>query len=461
MFKRFCKPRILLLEQCRNFWGGRKEPKAPQIQLLELPNGVRVALEESCSPVVCASLYALAGSRFEDECNNGVSYFIEHMAYKGFSDADEDSIIGFLNSIGAKMTAHTTREYQSFAGVALAEYAPEIICLLSRIVKDLQFPSKESSVEKVKIRKELIENDSNQRQLVFDYLHQTAFQGTSLAYPVTPSSRNLKSFDSKTAATFMKRNFTPKRVVLAVSGGICYDQIRQIAEKSFDFSDCSDVCVLPNACKRYTGSQIIYRDDTMPLLHAAIAVEAPGYTSDDYLPMLVASCLTDSWDKTQSADIRHGSPLARAAATTQICERFESFYTAYSDVGLWGVYFVCKMQDADDMVFNIQDCWMNLCTTTTKKELERAVNTAKLKLAKNVNGVVNSCHDIGRQIILTSRRTPLEMYHHELDSLSAGKLKKVGYKYIYDKCPVVAAVGPSEVLPDYLRIRSGMYWLRF
>lgn len=33
-------------------------------------------------------------------------------------------------------------------------------------------------------------------------------------------------------------------------------------------------------------------------------------------------------------------------------------------------------------------------------------------------------------------------------------------KYIYDKCPAVAAVGPVEQLPDYNNIRSGQYWIR-
>ena len=28
------------------------------------------------------------------------------------------------------------------------------------------------------------------------------------------------------------------------------------------------------------------------------------------------------------------------------------------------------------------------------------------------------------------------------------------------RCPAVAAVGPTENLPDYNAIRSGMYWLR-
>jgi hypothetical protein len=33
-------------------------------------------------------------------------------------------------------------------------------------------------------------------------------------------------------------------------------------------------------------------------------------------------------------------------------------------------------------------------------------------------------------------------------------------KYIYDHCPVIAAVGPIENLTDYNNIRGAMYWLR-
>ncbi|CAI9534912.1 unnamed protein product [Staurois parvus] len=41
------------------------------------------------------------------------------------------------------------------------------------------------------------------------------------------------------------------------------------------------------------------------------------------------------------------------------------------------------------------------------------------------------------------------------------ELRDVFSKYIYDKCPAVAAVGPVEQFPDYNCICSAMYWLRF
>lgn len=47
-----------------------------------------------------------------------------------------------------------------------------------------------------------------------------------------------------------------------------------------------------------------------------------------------------------------------------------------------------------------------------------------------------------------------------LQAVTANNIREVCTKYIYDRCPAVAAVGPVEALTDYERIRSAMYWLR-
>jgi hypothetical protein len=51
-------------------------------------------------------------------------------------------------------------------------------------------------------------------------------------------------------------------------------------------------------------------------------------------------------------------------------------------------------------------------------------------------------------------------YFKTFQAVDANLVKSVCYEYIYDKCPVIAAVGPIENLTDYNRVRSQMYWLR-
>jgi len=40
-------------------------------------------------------------------------------------------------------------------------------------------------------------------------------------------------------------------------------------------------------------------------------------------------------------------------------------------------------------------------------------------------------------------------------------VKRVMGKYIWDSCPAVAAIGPTEAMPDYAHIRAKMYKTRY
>ncbi|CAH0716349.1 unnamed protein product, partial [Brenthis ino] len=359
-----------------------------------------------------------------------------------------------------KIRSNTTREYQMFSAVSPIENASRNVEILSKMISDLDFDDADLQLQKKNICFEAVDYDNNPKKVVFDYLHQTAFQGTPLAQSVMGPTKNILEFDKNIISNFKSENYQPHRLFLAVSGGVSHATMMDEVRRNFHClrnTECKECYI---GAQRFTGSQIISRDDCMPYAHVGIAIEAPGYNSPEYLTLLVASSLTDSWDRTQGGTICNGSPLARAASTSLLCEKFESFYIAYHDVGLWGIYFVGDRLCLDDMVSNIQDQWMQMCTTIVQSDAQRAVNLAKLKLAKKINGVANSCRDIGLQLLYKSELKNLSELYCELSNVTDKMIKDVAFNYIYNKCPVVAAIGPTEGLPDYNRIRSGMYWLR-
>ena len=55
---------------------------APPTRLSVLNNGLRVASEDSDAPTATIGVWIDAGSRNENEKNNGVAHFLEHMAFK-------------------------------------------------------------------------------------------------------------------------------------------------------------------------------------------------------------------------------------------------------------------------------------------------------------------------------------------------------------------------------------------
>ncbi|CAH4038999.1 unnamed protein product [Pieris brassicae] len=437
----------------------RKICKGPQnVTTLELSNGLRVATERIESPLACVNLFARVGSRNENYDTNGISHFIEHMAFKGFTSMSSEDVACQLNHLEAKVTSVTTREYQVFSAVCPTKSAGDIVALLTKIVTDLQLSDEEMDCERNIILDEMRNLDMNPRNVMFDYLQETAFQGTPLANRVVGPSRNVKKFNRDCALYFIKNHYKPTRLLFAAAGDISLDTIVDAASRHIGSSDCVTKAEF-SPC-RFTSSHVRYRDDSMPFAHISLALEAPGYKSLDYLPLLVAKNYMGSWHKSQGGSHRHASDAVRAVATGNLCELLESFYIAHSDVGLWGVYFVVPNMNIENAIYNIQNMWMHLCSTITKNEVERAVNITKLELARRIDGVVNSAFDIGIQMMFKNERTPLTNMYQDLSRIDPKAIKTVAEASIYDKPLVTAAVGPTEELPDYNRLQAGQYWLR-
>lgn len=123
---------------------------------------------------------------------------------------------------------------------------------------------------------------------------------------------------------------------------------------------------------------------------------------------------------------------------------------------------------------------MRLCASVTEAEVERAKNVLKTNMLLQLDTSTQVCEDIGRQLLCYNRRIP----PHELEArinvnilfytnqystvfkhlfifqdVSAKNIHDISMKYLFDRCPAVAAVGPVEQLVDYNRLRAAMRWV--
>ncbi|XP_053618906.1 cytochrome b-c1 complex subunit 1, mitochondrial-like [Plodia interpunctella] len=384
----------------------------------------------------------------------------EHLIYKGFRSMKKNELQDLCLASGIKLGASTGRELQIFNARCLYESRSTVIDIFSKMITEPAFFENEIELERKQIMHELIDADNDPKQVLFDYLHQTAFQGTPLAQRVIGPTKNLNAFDPPYCTSIMKDHYQPYKLAIISSGCMQHEEMLQLVNKSFGCLEGNPAMQSEEGPARFTGSEVIFRDDSLPLAHVAIAFEAPGYTTVEYWTMLVASCMLGSWDRSQAKPgYIHANLLAQAGATG-MCERYEPFYFAYRDVGLWGVYFVADKMHLEDMLYNIQRVTMALCTMAQFTDVQRGINAAKLKIARSVQGSIDSCHDVGMQIMYRCGRQSLQDSYDCLSSVNHLVLREVCDKYIYDRCPAVAGVGPTENLPEYNRIRSGTYWLR-
>lgn len=433
----------------------------PETRVTSLDNGIRIATEDSGIPTCTVGLWIDAGSRFENEKNNGVAHFLEHMAFKGTKTRSQTDLELEVENMGAHLNAYTSREQTVYYAKCFQKDLTKAVDILADIIQNSLLGEQEIERERGVILREMQEVETNLQEVVFDHLHATAYQGTALGRTILGPTQNIQSINRNDLLEYIGSHYKGPRLVLAAAGGVDHDELVSLAQKYFGGMSAGyegEIPVLPHC--RFTGSEIRVRDDSMPLAHVAIAVEGCGWQDPDNIALMVANTLIGSWDRSYGGGANHASPLAAASAEASLCHSFQSFNTCYTDTGLWGLYFVTDRMSIEDMLFNVQGEWMRLCSSVTEFEVQRAKNLLKTNMLLQLDGSTPIAEDIGRQMLCYGRRIPLPELEARIEAVNAKVVRDVCTKYIYDKCPAVAAVGPTEQLPDYNRIRSSMYWLR-
>lgn len=86
----------------------------------------------------------------------------------------------------------------------------------------------------------------------------------------------------------MDDHYKGSRVVIAAAGGVDHSQVNAFATKYFgDLSNEYKRRIPSPRGVRFTGSEFVYRDDSMPLLWGAVAVEGVDQGHPDALALKV------------------------------------------------------------------------------------------------------------------------------------------------------------------------------
>ncbi|XP_071123622.1 mitochondrial-processing peptidase subunit beta-like [Mytilus edulis] len=434
----------------------------PETRVTTLDNGVRVATEDSGIPTCTVGLWIDAGSRFENAKNNGTAHFLEHMAFKGTQKRSQTDLELEVENMGAHLNAYTSREQTVYYAKSFSKDVNKAIDILSDILQNSTLGEQEIERERGVILREMQEVETNLQEVVFDHLHAVAYQGTPLGRTILGPTENIMTINRNDLLEYIGNHYKGPRIVLAGAGGVDHDELVKTAQQYFGNLGAGYEGKIPTTetC-RFTGSEVRVRDDTMPLAHVAIAVEGCGWTNPDNIALMVANTLIGSWDRSFGAGANMASQLASQSASMNLCHSFQSFNTCYTDTGLWGMYFVCAREQVEGMMTAVQREWMRLCRRKISPvELERAKRLLKTNMLLQLDGSTPACEDIGRQMLCYGRRIPFSEIEARIDAVDTRVLKSVCTKYLYDKCPAVAAVGPVEALPIYSRLRSEMYSLQ-
>ncbi|CAN6301800.1 unnamed protein product [Urochloa humidicola] len=438
---------------------------APETRVTTLPNGLRVATESNLAArTATVGVWIDAGSRYENEKAAGVAHFVEHMLFKGTGKRSAAQLEKEIEDMGGHLNAYTSREQTTYYAKVLDKDVPRAIEVLADILQNSKLDEDRIERERDVILREMEEVEGQSEEVIFDHLHATAFQYTSLGRPILGSADNVKSITKEDLENYIATHYTASRMVITAAGNVKHDDIVEQAKKLFDKLSTDPTTTSMLVSKEpasFTGSEVRIIDDDMPLAQFAVAFNGASWVDPDSVALMVMQSMLGSWNKNAGGGKHMGSELVQRAAINDIAESVMAFNTNYKDTGLFGVYAVAKADCLDDLAFAIMQELSKLSYRVTEEDIIRARNQLKSSIQLHLDGSTAVVEDIGRQLLTYGRRIPAAELFARIDAVDASTVKRVANRFIFDQDVAIAAMGPIQGLPDYNWFRRRTYLLRY
>jgi len=199
-----------------------------------LKNGIRVVSENIPSVrSFSVGLWITTGSRDEDSAENGISHFIEHLAFKGTKNRSAHDIAKEIDSVGGILNGFTEREYTCFHAKVLDQHWPLAIELLSDIFLNSVFDPREIERERNVILQEIKMVEDTPDDYIHDLFNEVFWEGHSLGYPIVGRKERVNSFDRETIRRYFDEHYRSNNLVISMAGNIDHDEVVGRIEDTF------------------------------------------------------------------------------------------------------------------------------------------------------------------------------------------------------------------------------------
>lgn len=275
----------------------------PPAVIATLPNGVRtVTLPLAHLPTATVSVFVRSGSQHETARENGISHFVEHMAFKGTATRDCQRINLDAERLGADVNAHTDKDHTAFHMQGLPEHAGPFIHMLADIVRNGSFPAAELERERQVILQEFAEDEDDALSTSFKLFDKLCFGDHPVARPVIGNRRNIERFTRQEVLHYVARQYGGSNVVVGVAGPVDPQHIVREVEAAFGSMPAGT----PNRVDPpvYQGGQASRRVPGYSQAHVVMGFPIPALTEDHHAALLGAAVFGEGMSSPLLDEIR-------------------------------------------------------------------------------------------------------------------------------------------------------------
>ena len=411
------------------------------IRLTRLPSGLVVVTERmERVETVSIGAYVATGSRNESPQENGVSHFLEHMAFKGTTTRSAAAIAEEVEAVGGHINAYTAREQTAYYVKMLKEDTALGFDIIGDILTHSAFEPEELERERGVILQEIGQANDTPDDIIFDHFQSIAFADQALGRPVLGSEDGIRNMARSVLTGYMGRNYTNGNVVVAATGKLRHEEILDLVQRYFGDLPGARPPAFDDA--RYTGGE--FRDERdLDQVHVVLGFPSVGYADPDYYPtILLSTLLGGGMSSRLFQEIREKRGLVYS---------IYSFASPFKDGGLFGIYAGTGESEAAELMPVVLDELGKVQAQVTAPEVSRARAQLKASLLMSQESTGSRCEQLARQIQTFGRIIPTAEVLAKINAVTEVDITRAARRH-FRAAPTLATVGPSAQVPSLTRI---------
>lgn len=412
---------------------------AQDYQIYKMSSGQTVIIKQvKNNPIVTVDTWIKTGAINENDKNNGVSHFLEHLFFKGTKNHPSGEMDRLLESKGAIQNAATSKDFTHYYVTIPSKYFDLAIDLHSDMLLNPLIPRKELEKERKVVLEEIAKDENNPSNKVYENLIQMLYTTHPYKRKVLGTSEVIEKITREEILNYYKQYYYPQNMVTIIIGDVDSEYVLKKINQNFKQKEVKKASKNSNKKEKQLTEKIV-KIDNQPVQGGYMLIgyrAADAMSADSYALDLLGIILGDGRSSILYQIIKEQKQLAYSIEAENSTFREDGIFMISANFTPENCE---KLQKAVfEEISKIQRQGIS------QEELNKAKSALEIETYYARESISNIASSIGYTTVLTDNPKYYEEYLENIKKVSLADIKRVANTYLNESQCAVSIVLPEQ-----------------
>lgn len=411
---------------------------AATAQMFKLDNGQTVVIQEvKNNPIVTIDTWIKTGSIDEDDSNNGVAHFLEHLFFKGTKNHEPGEFDQILETKGAITNAATSKDFTHYYVTIPSKDFDLAMELHGDMMMHPLIPRNEMEKERKVVLEEINKDLVSPTRILQENLNSMMYTNHPYKRKVIGRSDVIETITRDQVLNFYNAHYSPSNMITIVVGDVdtnhALERIKEVFNAEYKKQTKT---IYPKESQLTTQQKKVEYIKTESGYMVIGFRGTPIDDNDSYALDVLSTILGDGRSSVLNQVLKEKKRLAFSV---------DAGNSTFRDDGIFYISANFEPEKCKQVQSAIFD--------EIKKIQDKGVTDEQLSLAKNIierntyysrESITNIATEIGYTMALTNDIKFYDTYLDKIKSVSKDEVKRVANKYLGENKSAVSIILPES-----------------